>query len=182
MESFKKVNNKFVSIDYDILNSRIKFGDYVNGEFKGIEYFNIDYDDGNSLFGLIPEQYRENFCMTLMKINTVVPPHTDTGINVTINFYLQTDDCVTQFYKFKDDNPKTRQVENQTDGFIFDENDLVKTHNFIAEKNDVYVLDVSQPHSVYPIGQLKERLGLSLATNTYNYDEVISMLKETGNL
>lgn len=181
MESFKKLNTKFTANDYDVLNSRIKFGDYVEGEFKGIEYFNIDYDNRNSLFGLIPEKYRENFCLTLMKINTIVPPHTDTGINVTINFYLQTDDCITQFYRFKN-NPNKRQVMNQIDGFIFEESDLEKTGNFIAEKYDVYVLDVSQPHSVYSIGELKERLGLSLATNTYTYEQVCNMLIETGNL
>lgn len=182
MESFKKVKNKFVPSNYDILNSRIKFGDDVNGEFKGIEYYNIEYNNRSSLFNLIPIKYQENFCMTLMKINTAVPPHTDTGINVTINFYLQTDDCITQFYKFKETTPKTRQVANQTNGFIFDENDLERTHNFIAEQNDVWILDVSQPHSVYPIGEFKQRLGLSLATNTYTYEQVCNMLTETGNL
>ena len=52
----------------------------------------------------------------------------------------------------------------------------------MAEDGDVWILDVSQPHSVYPTGKRTERLGLSLATNTYNYDEVCNMLKETGNL
>jgi hypothetical protein len=181
MESFQKLKNNFIPNRYEILNSRIKFGDNVNGEFEGIEYFDVYYPDSYSLYKVIPSQYWENFCMTLMKINTVVPPHTDTGINVTINFYLQTDDCVTQFYKFKNE-PKKHQIKNQTNGFIFEESDLEKTSKFIAEKNQVYVLDVSQPHSVKPLYKMKERFGLSLATNTYNYQQVCNMLTETGNL
>jgi hypothetical protein len=181
MESFKKLKHNFKPNRYDILNSRIKFGDYVEGEFKGIEYFNVYYPDSFSLYKFIPPQYWENFCMTLMKINTVIPPHTDTGINVTINFYLQTDDCVTQFYKFKE-QPKKYQIKNQTNGFIFEESNLEPAGKFISEKNQVYVLDVTQPHSVKPLGKIKERMGLSLATNTYSYEQVCKMLIETGNL
>jgi len=58
----------------------------------------------------------------------------------------------------------------------------VPAGSFIANQYDAWVLDVSQPHSVKPIGDITERLGLSLATNTYNYDDVCNMLHETGNL
>lgn len=177
---FAKLNSSFKDVEYSKLDSRIKFGETINGQFKGIEYFNVD--GVQFLFDLIPPEHRDNFCVTLMRINTDVPPHTDTGINVTINLYLRTDDCITQFYKFKNANPKVNQVENQTNGFIFDENDLEKEHNFMAEDGDVWVLDVSRPHSVKSTGILTERLGLSLATNTYSYDEVCNMLKDTGNL
>jgi hypothetical protein len=178
--TFTKLNKQITKIEYKKLDSRIKFGETIDGEFKGIEYFNVDNAD--ALFDLLLVEHRSGFCATLMKINRNVPPHTDTGIKVTINLYLKTDDCVTQFYKFKTNNPKVNQVENQTDGFIFDESDLERTHNFMAEDGDVWILDVSQPHSVNCTGKLTERLGLSLATNTYNYDEVCSMLKEMGNL
>jgi hypothetical protein len=178
---FQKLKHKFDSKPFDILESRIRFGKQINGQFKGVEYFNINHSDSDSLFQLIPNQYRQNFCLTLMKINTIIPPHTDTGILVTINFYLETNNCITQFYKFNGE-PKKYQVENQTDGFIYDENDLIKTQSFIAKKNDVYLLDVSQPHSVKPIGEMKERTGLSISTNTYSYDDMCNMLYETGNL
>lgn len=181
MESFQKLRSSFKPIDYHVLNSRIKFGNNEQGEFKGIEYFDIKFDDDSFLYKIIPENYRKNFCATLMRINTQIPPHTDSGINVTINFYLETENCITQFYKFKN-KPQKYQIQNQTSGFLFEEKDLIKTGSFIAEKNDVYVLDVSQPHSVYSEEVIKERIGLSLATNTYNYDEVILMLKETENL
>ena len=162
---FCKLNRTFDKVQYNKLESRIKFGETFDGEFKGIEYFNVA--DVDFLFDILPVEHRDKFCATLMRINRDVPPHTDTGINVTINLYLKTNECITQFYKFKTDNPKVNQVENQTNGFIFDENDLERTHNFMAENGEVWVLDVSQPHSVKPIGEFTERLGLSLATNTY---------------
>jgi hypothetical protein len=175
---FQKLKHKFNPEPFDIIGSRIRFGEQVNGQFKGIEYFNINHSNTNSLFSVVPNQYRENFCLTLMKINTIIPPHTDTGILVTINFYIETDNCITQLYKFKGE-PKKYQIENQKEGFIFDENDLEKTKSFIAEQYDAWVLDVGQPHSV---SGGSNRMAFSLATNTYTYDDVCNMLYETGNL
>jgi len=175
---FHKLKHKFDPKPFNILESRIRFGEQIEGLFKGIEYFNIDHSDTNSLFQVVPNQYRQNFCLTLMKINTIIPPHTDTGILVTINFYIETNNCITQFYKFKGE-PKKYQIENQKEGFIFDENDLIKTKSFIAEQYDAWVLDVSQPHSV---SDGNNRIAFSLGTNTYNYDDVCNMLYETGNL
>lgn len=177
MESFKKLNSSYFPSHYDILNSRIKFGETINDEFKGIEYFDIQLENKN-LLKIIPPQYQEDFCITLMRINTEVPPHTDTGIKVTINFYYKTSDCVTTFYKFKN-KPKKYQIENQTDGFIFDEEDLEQTGLFQAKPYEAWILDVSQPHSVKG-GE--DRLAISLATNTYNYEQVCNMLIETGTL
>lgn len=178
---FHKLLHKFNPEPFDTTGSRIRFGEEVGGSFKGIEYFNTNHSNTDSLFRVVPNKYRENFCLTLMKINTIIPPHTDTGILVTINFYLETSNCITQFYKFKGE-PKKYQIENQKEGFIFDENDLEPAGSFIAEQYDAWVLNVSQPHSVKPLGNITERLGLSLATNTYNYDDVCNMLYETGNL
>ena len=86
---FLKLKNKFNPKPFDITGSRIRFGEQVDSQFKGIEYFNINYSNTDSLFSLVPNQYRENFCLTLMKINTIIPPHTDTGIMVKINFYIE---------------------------------------------------------------------------------------------
>jgi hypothetical protein len=154
---FQKLKYKFNPEPFDIIGSRIRFGEQVNDQFKGIEYFNINHSNTNSLFNVVPNQHRENFCLTLMKINTIIPPHTDTGILVTINFYIETDNCITQLYK----------------------NDLEKTKSFVAEQYDAWVLDVSKPHSV---SGGDNRMAFSLATNTYTYDDVCNMLYETGNL
>lgn len=177
MESFKKLRSSYFPSHYDILSSRIKFGETVDNEFRGIEYFNISFDTKN-LLKIIPPQYRENFCITLMKINTEVPPHTDTGILVTINYYYKTSNSITTFYKFKNE-PRKYQIENQTDGYLFHEEDLEETGHFQADPYEAWILDVSQPHSVKGGG---DRVAISLATNTYNYEQVCNMLVETGTL
>ena len=177
MESFKRLKTSFFPSRYDILKSRIKFGENINDEFKGIEYFDISFDTKN-LLKIIPPQYQENFCVTLMKINSEVPPHTDTGIKVTINYYYDTGNCVTTFYKFKKE-PKKYQIENQTNGYLFDEQALEQTGFFKARPYEAWILDVSQPHSVKGGGN---RVAISLATNTYNYEQVCNMLIETGTL
>lgn len=117
-----------------------------------------------------------------MKINTEIPPHTDSGIKFTINCYLQTDNCLTQFYKLNSDNPKLTKLPTQTNGRIYDEADLIKTNSFIAKPNEVWVLDVSQPHGVFPLGEFKERVAITLSSMIYNYNDVCNMLYETGNL
>jgi hypothetical protein len=116
-----------------------------------------------------------------MRINAQIPPHTDSGIKSTINIYINTDDCVTQFYKFKNTDPTTQQVTNQTDGFIFNETDLEKTNSFVAEPSQAWLLDVSRPHAVIPHSDFNERTAIAISS-TLAYNVVQDILKETGNL
>ena len=114
-----------------------------------------------------------------MRINDIVPPHTDSGINSTINIYLDTGDCTTQFYEFGTDNPKTKQVGGQSDGFIYDENDLIKTNSFNAKPYEAWLLDVTKPHSVKPGKDFKERTAIAISS-TLCYDKVKFMLENRG--
>jgi len=153
------------------------------GEFKGIKYYNLELISGHSIiWSLIPMKYRKDFYTSMMRINTQIPPHTDTSDKTVINIYVRPENCVTEFYKFKSDKPKTSQITNQTDGFLYDEEDLIINSNFLAEPNDVYILDVTKPHAVIPQGHFEERVIIQLATSTYNFEEVCNMLRETGHL
>lgn len=179
--SFIRCKNKFVVPDYEPLNLQISYGVEIDNEFRGIQYFNLNGNLHPQIYSLIPEKYRKDFFMSLMRVNHTIPPHTDSGINSTINFYIQTENCITQFYEFKSSETKSYQVNNQTNGFIYDENDLVKTFSFIAEVGEIWALDVTQPHSVTPNGNIKERLAITLGSQ-YNHQDVCNMLSETGNL
>jgi hypothetical protein len=77
-----------------------------------------------------------------------------------------------------------KMINNQEYGFsfLYDENDLIINSNFLAESNDVYVLDVTKPHSVKPQGKFEERVIVQLGTSTYGFNDVCNMLRETGNL
>jgi hypothetical protein len=173
---FCKLTKEFSIPDYKILEVQMSF---MEGD-RGIAYHYADLDNF-SLFDIVPEQYKDYFTVTIMRINAQIPPHTDSGIKSTINIYINTDDCVTQFYKFKNTDPATQQVTNQTDGFIFNETDLEKTNSFVAEPNQAWLLDVSQPHAVIPHGDFNERTAIAISS-TLAYNVVQDILKETGNL
>jgi hypothetical protein len=179
---FQKLNKQFKITGYKSLTEQVTFGNMVDGKFKGIKYLNVDCQDYKSVIEYIPVRYRNMFCVSLMEINTEIPPHTDCDL-VTINFYVETDNCVTEFFTFKNSDPKKHRIDNQTGhGFIYNKEDLLINGNYIAEPGDVYILDVTKPHSVIPLNQIKNRVAITLSTATYDYNAVCDMLRETGHL
>jgi hypothetical protein len=92
---------------------------------------------------------------------------------------LQTEGCRTVFYKPKNNDLKTIQVKNQTNGHIYFEEDLIEVDSFIAKDFEVWLLDVTQIHGVQ--GNFNLRKALTLGTFVHKYEDVLKMLKETGN-
>jgi hypothetical protein len=155
--------------------SQFKCGNVEDGVFKGLHYHHADIENADELLAVIPAQYRMNFCLSIVEINTNVPPHTDSGIKAAINFYMQTDGCSTRFFKPKA-NPRTYQIENQHDGGrIYDEADLDEVGSFIAQDDDAWLIDVTMPHAVNPGGV---RIAAQIATNSYDYNQVLKMLED----
>lgn len=177
---FDRLNTTIQIGEWIPTSTQNKFGVTVNGEFKGIHYMFAHSEDFIKVHELIPAHARLHFCLSMMEINTVIPPHTDSGIKTAINIYLETSDCVTQFYDFGPNTPNTYQIGNQTDGVIYEEQDLVESCSFIAKPNEIWVLDVTKPHSVKPRGALSKRVAVTLATNKYDFDQVCELLKERG--
>lgn len=178
---FQQLKHRFVAPDYSIYKTQMQYGTTDNGEFKGIEYLLFESPNQENIWKFIPAEHRQDFFMSMMRVNTQIPPHTDSGIQTTINFYIRTDNCRTQYYKLKTDSPKTKQVDNQTDGHIFDVDDLIETDSFVAESGSAWLLDVSQPHSVIPQGVFTERLAIALSSKLA-YNQVADILRTTGNL
>jgi hypothetical protein len=177
---FKRLNHKINIEDYSLLDQQTQYGHTVDGEFRGIVYYNVQA--GTDLYQLIPEQYRADFYVSAFRINDVIPPHTDTYDRTTINVYVETGDYVTEFYKPKHNNPSKRQIDNQVDGYIFNDKDLLLAGMFKAKKNDAYVLDVSCIHSVRPYYKNLDRTAINLSTHVHDFDSVCSMLQQTGYL
>ena len=178
---FYKLKNKFREEPYSNATLQTSYDLNEGGEFKGIKYYNVVLKT-DAIWRYVPEQYRKDFYTSMMWINTEVPPHTDTSDKAVINIYVRPENCVTEFYKFKSSTPKTKQITNQTDGYLFNKEDLIINSNFMAEKDDVYILDVTKPHSVIPQGQFEERVIIQLGTSIYNFEQVCDMLRETGHL
>lgn len=131
-------------------NSLIKFGEVLNGTFYGIEYHRAHIDITSEIDAILPAWALSSLVPTAMTINRKVPPHIDNGISFAVNIYLETSNCLTQFYEIAGEE-SSFQIKNQTDGRILNYDCLQPSESFIAEQGDIYILDVSCPHSVEPL-------------------------------
>lgn len=127
---------------------------------------------------IIPTEYRKYFTGSTMKINgPYIPPHTDSYRKVGINFYIKTDNAITRFFEKRSDNIETTQVKGQSEGYVFREIDLELKDTFVANDNEVWILDVSNIHSVInPNGT--ERIAYSLSSNVLSYEQTVNILKD----
>lgn len=173
---FTKLNKKF---DVSKFTEATLFNSYTK-DGKGIAFYNINNYQRNLILSVIPERFRNDFLIKEMKINCNIPPHTDSYITATINFYVKANDCETKFYKKVDDNIGVKMT-NQTNGRTYKEDQLEFTGSFVAETNDVWLLDVSNPHSVQSLNTNEvDRVAIVLNSLKYNFDQVYAMLQETG--
>ena len=166
---FRILKNQFNNLKYTQGRKQISYGDVIN-------YYDTSVS-GADLFSVLPEQYRADFCLSLLNITGNVPPHTDSEVKSSINFYVEPGKYVTTFYT---PEPKAvkRQIENQTTGYIFQPHELANRGSFIAHAGDAYLLGVDRVHDVKGTG---ERTVICLATDKYDFYEVLHMLLETGN-
>jgi hypothetical protein len=174
---FYKLNRKIDASEYSVSSLLNTYA--ING--KGIEiYRTSEYSD--IIMDLIPERYRNDFFVRKMKINYNIPPHTDSYLTTTINFYIQPSNCITKFFDYADSSLGERKT-NQTTGRTFKEEDLNFSCSFVAEKDDVYILNVSMPHSVMYLDKPPvDRIALTLQSEKYSFNEICEMLRETGYL
>jgi len=169
---FRKLTKTYSNLEYDQGGEQISYGDVIT--------YNHARITKGGVFFVIPLRYRHDFCLSVMNITDAVPPHTDSEIKCTINFYVEPDVCVTKFYR-SEGNMDTHQIPNQTNGQIYKKDNLVCTGEFVAKAGDAYLLDVTKIHAVKPLYDLKKRTAICLATDKYDYDQVSQMLQETGN-
>ena len=167
---FRIQKNQFNNLKYSQGGQQVSYGGVIT-------YYDAELSEG-SVFDTIPKEYRSDFQLSVAKITDALPPHTDSQIKTSINFYIEPADYTTTFYT---PEPKAvkRQVENQTDGYIFQEHELANRGSFKAKPGDAYLLGVDRVHSVKGNG---ERTLLCLATDKHDFYDVLNMLVETGNI
>jgi hypothetical protein len=171
---FIKLNKKICISEYEVRQHIVSYGDRISYSEVSVPI--------NDIFNLIPKRYHDDFVLRFMKITDNIPPHTDSGILSTINVYTKPDICKTIFYEIITDNPKTMQVENQTNGKIFSLASLKEVGSFVAKKDEVWLLDVSSPHSVVSSSEVIDRTAICLHSFKYGMNEVKEMLIETNNI
>ena len=167
---FRILKRQFSNLDYVQGGKQISYGDVIT-------YYDAELTGGGIWF-TVPLRYRNDFYLSVAKITDSLPPHTDSQIKTSINFYMNPADYTTTFYT---PEPKAvrRQVENQTDGYIFQEHELANRGSFKAKPGDAYLLGVDRVHSVKGSG---ERTLLCLGTDKHDFYDVLNMLVETGNI
>lgn len=166
----KKINTSYTDAGY--------FSSYaING--KGIFFHLVEDLDRDVIMDMIPEEYRDDFLVRLMKINASIPPHTDSYVKCGINIYVEPGNCETRFYN-KDDSIAGERKTTQTTGRTFKEDELTLVSSFVAEQGDVYLLDILQPHSVKNLDTANtERLVIVIQSAKHDFDSVVTMLKQT---
>jgi hypothetical protein len=187
--NFMKLKNNLDISDYVVNETFISYGITDDKKiFTGIKYSKIDTSFESKIFSLIPKEYQQYFNMSVMELNWTIPPHTDSGITATINCYVKTGNCTTHFYKLKSEigEPKTPKwsPSTQTTGRMFSLDDLDEVDRFDANPGEIYLLNVSQPHSVRrpPNVVYVDRVAICLQSNKFNFNETKELLEITGNL
>lgn len=155
----------------------IQFGEVVNGEFQGIAYHRARIAASASLSRIVPNWALQAMEHTVMTINREVPPHIDNAISCVVNIYIETSNCLTQFYQ-PSSNASSFRIENQTNGCIYNHRDLEPVDSFVAERGDIYILDVSKPHAVWAQGNGEiKRTALCYQIRGLSFDDVVKAIQ-----
>ena len=147
---FKQLDHKHV-LDFECNTELLyRFGEDTASGWVGISYYSVPKLISAKILRLIPVSIRRYMFTSAMVINRPeIPAHVDNEIKVSINFYVETAGATTYYHKIKNrSEASTIKLPNQTNGIIFLPEFLDTTGEFMAETGDVWVLDVTQPHSV----------------------------------
>jgi hypothetical protein len=173
---FKKLNLNFTPPEFQLGEREMEYGLDIDNEFHGIWYSGIKNDNDFELKEHIPKKYRNQFTVQLMEINYYILPHTDSGVKSVVNFYIETDECLTRFYEVKE-GAQPFKINNQTDGCVYRIEDLELGPSFIAKPGDVYILDVSKVHGVIPLTEEKvKRKALCLSSSELNFKQLVEIM------
>jgi len=132
------------------------------GADRGIRYWSIQ--QSHPLWQIIRPDRRHRWSMSLMTINSSIPPHTDSGARTVVNCYGETADAVTRFHSQRQQTLTQRQVRNQTTGHLYDPRELMITAEFTAQAGEMWMLAVDQIHSVTTQNP-EERWAICLSTD-----------------
>lgn len=147
---------KISTLDYQKLSTKFRvislnheYGIYQNNVFYGIRYFNLDTTvEEFYLNHLFPSNLASKFRAFLMLINhDEITPHTDSDIQCVINYYIQSSNAITDFWQHTPHTTST-QLPQQSNGHVYNKDELTKYFSFTARDNDLWLLNVREIHSV----------------------------------
>lgn len=175
-----KLNQNFIkeSCDnWDKFKSDNLVTQFVSGNIS-LEYYSLENIDA------FRNQHLKKFCtirpsrVLFTEINGTgfLNPHVDHNTNVTLNYYIQSVDDVTTFYK-ANNNVTGFNYGNRDQNNIYDVRDLSIKSEFVANNNNAYLLDVSSIHSVTKTSILPRKF-ISYQWKNHTFDEILQDLIE----
>jgi len=167
---FKKLSIP-ADADFKILDKQIEFDLDTAG--NKIQYFNVASQYVDSFINSLGE-YKKYFYSSFVDIATDVPPHTDIVDKVNINFYIETNNYTTTFYRGNSNISKLTYADHG-DGYVYDINDLEPIDFFVAEPGDVYVLNGKTIHGVSSNTRLPRKF-IQVSTSELDYEQVLEIL------
>lgn len=166
---FIKLNKQFPNILCAEGEEAVSYG----GIISYLELNEINQD----ILQVVPKKYQSSFSLSLMKISGEVPPHTDSNVKAVINFYIKPGNYRTVFF---DGVSPSYQIENQTNGRLFERDQLFESDYFIAKDSEAFCLNVERIHAVDSLDDNPtERVAVCLSTCDYDFKQVCSMLNDT---
>lgn len=141
---FTKLQATVPDIDYTILKGKLYF------QYKGssLSYYHIDNLDilknslPTSFFKIMPHTIK----FVEITSNETVPPHKDYGVECSVNFYFNPGAAEVSWYTAKDTAVEKITATERTR--LFKKDSIILSDKFVAEKNECYLFNNSQIHSV----------------------------------
>jgi hypothetical protein len=154
-----------------------RFGKTIDGRFYGLSYFAVEGETEAALLGILPAAWRPHFaCSYLVACHHDIPPHIDNGIRLSLNYYVQTAQATTSFYRFKAGDAAVKRLSNHDPGTpagLYRREDLALAGSFCAQPHELWALDVTQPHDVVSAPGAGDREAYCLQSRTVGYEELL---------
>lgn len=174
---FVKLQNKLPTVDWSKFKTNIILDQHYS-EVRGAgSYF---YKVGNiteflmlhrSIFTIFPTSIA--FCE--FTGSGLVTPHRDKSDCVAMNLYLNTDDATTIFYN-EVNADGTYHVVRDYKPYTTSLSSLVETGRFVAQTNDLYLLNVTEIHGIQKT-TATPRTMLTYRWRNHKFNEILNSLK-----
>jgi hypothetical protein len=158
-------------IDYQVLDQRIEFD--LDSQGNKIQYSNVTSQYLDDFMARLGDHAR-HFHTSFVNIEATVPPHTDIVDQVNINFYIETGDYRTTFYRSTNNSARFTYADHG-DGHAYRMEDLQPIDSFVAQPGDVYVLNGKIIHGVTCETAVPRKV-LQVSSRDLEYGQVIDIL------
>lgn len=135
---FNKLNLTFPIKDYS-------GGDLVvsYGKFAKLSYYTVK----NSELDVSVFKYKPAVRYCELIGNGLLRPHIDHKISCCVNYYIESNNCTTTFYK-KQKSSIPSVCYGEYTANLYNVEELIELDSFIAKDGECYLLNVSEIHSV----------------------------------